>query len=93
MSSCIPKQKITPFKAKPATVVHQKPFVPKLQKHDMIVTSDFHLSTEKRAVERLKFDEKIKQKEEELNLALKLVNKNIFFNKIRRERKKNILNN
>ncbi|EEB12206.1 conserved hypothetical protein [Pediculus humanus corporis] len=69
---CVRKQKITPFKAKPATVVHQKPFVPKLQKHDMIVTSDFHLSTEKRAVERLKFDEKIKQKEEELNLALKL---------------------
>lgn len=55
----------TPFKAQPATVVHKKPFVPKLPKHELATPEEFHLNTEKRALERQKFDEMIKKREEE----------------------------
>ncbi|KAK6623615.1 hypothetical protein RUM43_009467 [Polyplax serrata] len=63
-------ERVTPFKARPAVVVHQKPFIPKLPKHEVPQPLDFHLNTEKRALERQKFDEKIRQKEEEVRLIL-----------------------
>ncbi|KAL0273481.1 UNVERIFIED_CONTAM: hypothetical protein PYX00_006135 [Menopon gallinae] len=55
----------TVFKARPATVVHQKPFVPVKPKHEAVFTEDICLNTEKRALERQKFDEMIKKKEEQ----------------------------
>lgn len=55
----------TPFKATPATVIKKKPFVPVKPKHEILTPGDFYLNTEKRAMERQKFDEMIKKREEE----------------------------
>lgn len=60
------------FKARPSTVVHKKPFVPKKVEHPIIV-ENFLLSTEQRAKEREEFDKKLKEKESQLELMKKEV--------------------
>ncbi|XP_029468758.1 targeting protein for Xklp2 isoform X2 [Rhinatrema bivittatum] len=47
------------FKARPNTIIHQKPFVPKKESRTPAVQESFELATEKRARERLEFEKKI----------------------------------
>lgn len=72
------QSRVSSFKARPATVIHQKPFVPVLPKHETVFPLGFHLKTEERAIQRSKFDEKIKEKEEALATILKKVS-HLFF--------------
>ncbi|KAF2898343.1 hypothetical protein ILUMI_07827 [Ignelater luminosus] len=58
------------FKAKPAKVLQMKPFEPKKEEHTTEF-SEFTLSTERRAKEREMFEQKKKEKEEELARILK----------------------
>lgn len=60
------------FKARPATVVHKEPFIPKKQDH-VISVEEFSLTTERRAKERAEFEKKLKEKEEELEMIKRKV--------------------
>lgn len=60
------------FKAKPAKVLQMKPFEPKKGEH-VIEFAEFSLSTETRAKERALFEQKKKEKQEELAQILKQV--------------------
>ncbi|XP_078507883.1 targeting protein for Xklp2-B-like [Lissotriton helveticus] len=65
------QKEATCFKARPSTVLHQEPFVPKRDSRILSVHDDFELATEKRAKERQEFEkrmaelEAIKEKMEE----------------------------
>jgi hypothetical protein len=57
------------FKAKPVTVTHSEPFKPVLPHRvitDTTLVPELHLYTEKRAVERAKFDEMLRVQEKAL---------------------------
>lgn len=60
------------FKARPASVVHKKPFVPKKPDHQLTIC-EFSLSTEKRAKEREEFDKLVKERENEIEKMKQLV--------------------
>ncbi|KAM9444987.1 targeting protein for Xklp2 isoform 2-T2 [Clarias gariepinus] len=51
------------FKARPNAVVHKEPFVPKKENRSVLVAEGFQLSTERRAKERLEFEQALKEKE------------------------------
>ncbi|KAJ8259940.1 hypothetical protein GJAV_G00175230 [Gymnothorax javanicus] len=58
------------FKARPNTVIHKEPFVPKKENRSIVentcnltVTEGFQLNTERRAKERLEFDQALCEKE------------------------------
>ncbi|MGH0188905.1 UNVERIFIED_CONTAM: hypothetical protein FKN15_032303 [Acipenser sinensis] len=53
------------FKARPNTVIHQEPFVPKKENRSILVAEHFELSTERRARERMEF-EKVNSEREAL---------------------------
>ncbi|CAH0545697.1 unnamed protein product [Brassicogethes aeneus] len=55
------------FKARPPTVLYKKPFVPK-KEETQIVVSEFHLYSEIRAKEREEFDRKSKEKEQQTEI-------------------------
>uniref|UniRef100_W5MG98 TPX2 microtubule nucleation factor n=1 Tax=Lepisosteus oculatus TaxID=7918 RepID=W5MG98_LEPOC len=51
------------FRARPNTVTHKEPFVPKKENRPTTVTEGFQLSTERRAKERMEFDHIVAEKE------------------------------
>nr|XP_033818420.1 targeting protein for Xklp2 isoform X4 [Geotrypetes seraphini] len=51
------------FKARPNTVTHQEPFVPSKENQTLAVPESFELATEKRARERMVFEKKIAERE------------------------------
>lgn len=55
------------FKARPATVVHKKPFIPKKEDRPLLEINEFNLNTNQRAKEREEFDRKIKEQEEKID--------------------------
>ncbi|XP_041978003.1 targeting protein for Xklp2 homolog [Aricia agestis] len=54
------------FEAKPPVVLYKEPFKPVLKPVQLVQPVPFALTTEKRAVEREKFEKQIKEKEEEM---------------------------
>lgn len=54
----------TTFKARPASVLHARPFEPKKPDRPLIEISDFQLNTDRRAKEREQFELKLREKEE-----------------------------
>jgi hypothetical protein len=59
-------QQAAQFKARPAIVLHKKPFEPKKSSHPFTDITTIELNTERRAKEREEFDAKIKQEQAEL---------------------------
>ncbi|XP_037335534.1 targeting protein for Xklp2-like [Pungitius pungitius] len=51
------------FKARPNTVTHKEPFQPKKEARTPLVVQPFELSTERRALERQEFAQRLKEKE------------------------------
>lgn len=51
------------FKARPNTVVHKEPFLPKKENRSIVVPEGFQLNTERRAKERQEFDQAMCEKE------------------------------
>ncbi|XP_036388071.1 targeting protein for Xklp2 [Megalops cyprinoides] len=51
------------FKARPNTITHKEPFIPKKENRSVLVADGFQLSTERRAKERLEFDRAVCEKE------------------------------
>uniref|UniRef100_A0A673ZXU6 TPX2 microtubule nucleation factor n=2 Tax=Salmo trutta TaxID=8032 RepID=A0A673ZXU6_SALTR len=51
------------FKARPNMVTHKEPFIPKKENRAVLVPERFQLSTERRAKERLEFDQALSEKE------------------------------
>uniref|UniRef100_A0A8D0HVC5 TPX2 microtubule nucleation factor n=1 Tax=Sphenodon punctatus TaxID=8508 RepID=A0A8D0HVC5_SPHPU len=51
------------FKARPNTVVHQEPFVPKKETRALAVSESFELATERRARERQEFEQRLAEQE------------------------------
>ncbi|KAM3961111.1 targeting protein for Xklp2 homolog [Aphomia sociella] len=60
------KENYSKFEAKPPTVLYKEPFKPVLQPLQLVKPAPFSLTTEKRAAEREKFDQQLKEKEEQL---------------------------
>ncbi|XP_026754092.1 targeting protein for Xklp2-like [Galleria mellonella] len=60
------KENHSKFEAKPPTVLYKEPFKPVLHPLQLVKPAPFALTTEKRAVEREKFEQQLKEKEEEL---------------------------
>ncbi|XP_051736571.1 targeting protein for Xklp2 isoform X2 [Ctenopharyngodon idella] len=51
------------FKARPNSVAHKEPFVPKKENRSILVPEGFQLATERRAKERLEFEKELSEKE------------------------------
>ncbi|XP_012686461.2 targeting protein for Xklp2 isoform X2 [Clupea harengus] len=51
------------FKARPNTVTHKEPFVPKKENRSILATEEFHLYTERRAKERQDFEQEKSERE------------------------------
>ena len=69
------------FKAQPAKVLTQEPFKVKLDHNKTMSlppSSEFHLSTERRAAERRNYDEYLKAREKEMEAAKQevMINRN-----------------
>ncbi|NP_001096233.1 targeting protein for Xklp2 [Xenopus tropicalis] len=56
------------FKARPNTVVHQEPFLPKKESRCLTATEGFELATEKRAKERQEFEKSLAEMEAQKSL-------------------------
>lgn len=54
------------FKARPATVLNKKPFIPVLGARPVVREYKIELNTQKRAKDRAEFDRQLKQREEYL---------------------------
>ncbi|KAJ1122957.1 hypothetical protein NDU88_001430 [Pleurodeles waltl] len=57
------QKEATCFKARPSTVLHQEPFVPKRDSRILSVQDNFELATEKRAKERQEFEKRMAELE------------------------------
>jgi hypothetical protein len=66
-------QQAAQFKARPAVVLHKKPFEPKKSSHPFTDITAIELNTERRAKEREEFDTKIKLEQAELEELRRLV--------------------
>ncbi len=62
------------FTAKEPTVLNKKPFLPKQCDKDPVKPIDSHLRTELRSETRKQFDQRMKEKEAELEAAKQQVN-------------------
>lgn len=51
------------FKARPNTVSHKEPFVPKKENRSILVPEGFQLATERRAKERMEFEKEMSERE------------------------------
>ncbi|XP_067303313.1 targeting protein for Xklp2 isoform X2 [Pseudorasbora parva] len=51
------------FKARPNSVVHKEPFIPKKENRSILVPEGFQLATERRAKERLDFEKELSERE------------------------------
>ncbi|XP_018576974.1 targeting protein for Xklp2 homolog [Anoplophora glabripennis] len=58
----------TQFRARPATILKKKPFIPRKEERQLIEISEFQLNTERRVKEREEFEQSKKEKEERLAL-------------------------
>lgn len=63
------------FKARPAKVLHMKPFEPKKEERPLVEITQFELNTERRAKEREMFELKLKKEEEEVAKCRQMVKK------------------
>ncbi|XP_068120194.1 targeting protein for Xklp2 isoform X2 [Hyperolius riggenbachi] len=61
-------KEMSTFKARPNTVTHQEPFVPKKESRILSVQDSFELATEKRAKEREEFEKRLAELEEQKRL-------------------------
>lgn len=52
------------FKARPATVLHMKPFEPKREEKPLTEITEFQLNTDRRAKERERFEQDLKKKQD-----------------------------
>ncbi|XP_063281707.1 targeting protein for Xklp2 isoform X2 [Pelobates fuscus] len=57
------QKEMTTFKARPNTVTHQEPFMPKKENKSLTVHDSFELATEKRAKERQEFEKRLAEME------------------------------
>jgi hypothetical protein len=61
------------FKARPADVIHKKPFEPKKSERPLTDITIVELNTERRAKERHEFDEMVKAEHEKMEELRRLV--------------------
>lgn len=62
------QKEMSMFKARPNTVTHQEPFVPKKESRILTVQEGFELATEKRAKERQEFEKRLAELETQKSL-------------------------
>jgi hypothetical protein len=66
-------QQAAQFKARPAVVIHQKPFEPRKSCRPLTDITEIELNTERRAKEREEFDARLKLDQAELEQLRQLV--------------------
>jgi hypothetical protein len=66
-------QQAAQFKARPADVIHKKPFVPRKSERPLTDVTSVELNTQRRAKKREAFDAKIKSEQEKIEELRRLV--------------------